>query len=70
MGFSAEVEVQGFRAVRMGKQGGGSLALNRVDFSAEILFLLFSMALALVPAQVEILGFSAEVQMVEQSGGL
>ena len=26
------------------------------------------MALALVPAQVEILGFSAEVQMVEQVG--
>ena len=54
----------------MGKQGGGPLAFNRVDFSAEVLFLLFSMALALVPAQVEILGFSAEVQMVEQSGGL
>ena len=54
----------------MGKQGGGPLAFNRVDFSAEVLFLLFSMALALVPAQVEILGFSAEIQMVEQSGGL
>ena len=65
MGFSAEVEVQGFRAVRMGKQGGGSLALNRIDFSVEILF--FSMALALVPAQVEILGCRAESLMVEQS---
>ena len=46
------------------------LAPNRVGFSAESLFLLLSLALAVESAQIEILGFSAESQMVEQSGGL
>ena len=71
MGFSAEVDVQGFGAeVRMVKQRVWGLAPNRVGFSAESLFLLCSLALAVESAQIEILGFSAESQMVEQSGGL
>ena len=47
------------------------LAPNRVGFSAEgsILLCLF-VAVALVPPKVEIRGFSAEGQVVEQSGGL
>ena len=62
MNFSIEVEVLGFSTeVKM---------VKRVGFSVEVLLLLFSMTLALVLTHFEILGFSAEGQLVEQSGGL